>query len=179
MMSVQESAEARRLVEQTYDAFEALASSAWKAKLVKHQADPSPVERRDKGIDQWRIRLLPTRREMQPVKFWSSSWCFYEIAVGRLGAPFARSDIGQVQFFQASNNSQCGNGKYLEAVKQVLEKSETCLPQFKTIVINDRSAYFHLARRYSPIVNGGYGPHRAAEDLIRLIEVTLPQVQAL
>jgi hypothetical protein len=84
----------------------------------EHLGKPDLLEKADPGIKMYRVRLLPAGRPRQPGQFWDASWCFYEIGAGRLLNPAFR---WQVQFFMACNNKNCGKGRYIAAVKDILQ----------------------------------------------------------
>lgn len=124
-----------------------------------------------------KIRLLPLDRA--PKSFWSSSWCFYEIGVGRY--EIGRANFGGVQFVMYPNSKQCGSGRYLPGVTAIL----------KSLKAGPRKGFFlNLSggRSGAAILCGFHyclGEFRefpvetAADDLAWLIQQTLGKFAAL
>lgn len=165
---------ATKAVQTIYDEYDLRLPAHLRNKLQKHPKDPA----RHPELDQVRIRILPTPK--RPVKFWSSRWCFYEIAGENMGGPSAPgSTLITVQFFQASNTKVCGAGHYRDPVEKILQDVQMLRPKelyFQSIGGN--SHYVHLLRRFR-YSDANWRPAVAAADLIWIIEQTLSRFQAL
>ena len=173
------------LVKQIRESFENRMPTSLRGRLVSPLEDPTQIRRLD--FDIHRIRLLPVRK--LPSRFWSSTWCFYEISAGSFGelppgSLLARRPqvlpVAQIQFFQAPNQKAFGDGHFRKPVEQILRSVQALRPEDWTFSpVRSHAgdpgwAYQHLIRRYPA------GEIEAAsEDLIWLIEQTLEQFAAM
>jgi hypothetical protein len=177
--------DAATLVKQLRESFEDRLPANLRGRITSPLDDPTHIRRRD--FDIHRIRLLPVRK--LPSRFWSSTWCFYEISAGAFGglppgSLVARRPqilpVAQIQFFQAPNQKALGDGHYRTPVEQILRSAQAQRPDDWTFTparphsSDEGWAYQHLMRRYSA---GEIGS--VAEDLTWLIEQTLEQFAAM
>ncbi len=169
------------LVQETYDLLEKFLPNSIKDKVTKNNRDPSRVVGAGRGIDQYRVRILPVRKSMVPSNFWSSAWCFYEIAAGTLGDPLRDNlAFGQVQFMHAPNTKPCGLGRYTSAVESILKRLHALRPRDLHLFESSKGCTrIHLIRRYRPPKPPHYQPQLAAKDLAWLIEQTLEKFQGI
>ena len=128
-----------------------------------------PIDKPNKGIRHFRIRLLPAKPRL-PRKFWTKSWCFYEMNVGAYEGSAARCEV---QFFMGGNNSACSSGKYNDAVDPIL-----------SAVSRKRSDAEHISIYWTPyahlrIRNKIPDPARMAGDMAWIIENTLDQFESI
>lgn len=144
--------------------------------VAPHRSDPVPFK--TKGSEFMKLRILP--RTKAPVRFWSSSWCFYEVGIGH----YARRDgeglnVGGIQFLQFSNNAQCGAGAYAKQVEAILTQLHGLRPEFRL----DRPGsgdqdHCSLERRYFVKQFAAFPVQVAAADLAWLIKESLSRFQA-
>jgi hypothetical protein len=144
--------------------------------LAPHSDDPKPLKKKG-TLDIMRIRLLPI--QMKPAKFWNSSWCFYEIAVGSLGGSFLC--LGGVQFLQCSGQQSCGGGKWTGPVTTIIHDLHALRPNdfIKDFQADNSADRPLLSARYHAKPFKNFPVQRAAEDLAWLIQESLPRFEAL
>ena len=142
--------------------------------LTVPQADPANFKKSEN--DFVRLRVLP--RQKNPLRFWNSSWCFYEIAVGNYGAGLT---VGGVAFIQFPNQKACGEGQYLQPVLAILEKLQAeCAAKFELCAASHGlSAVTGFSRRYFAREFPFFPPAVAGRDMAWLIQKTLPQFTAI
>lgn len=125
--------------------------------------EPDLVEP-NSDIKHHRLRLIPDMRPRRPRKFWDSSWCFYEIGVGR----YPKAGRAKVQFFMAGNNTNCGNGAHNRAVADILRAVAAKRPDASYHPISDRS-YTWLEIHQ---VTATPDPVKMADDLVWIVTKT-------
>ena len=142
--------------------------------LAIPQADPAPFKK--SGNDFVRLRVLP--RQKNPLNFWNSSWCFYEIAVGKYGDGLT---VGGVAFIQFPKQKACGDGRFLQPVLAILVKLRPeCVSGFELCAASPGlSAVTGFSRRYFAREFPFFPPAVAGRDLDWLIQKTLLKFEAL
>jgi hypothetical protein len=108
------------IVLETFDLLLGLLPRELADDIKLHSKDPCPLKK-GSDLDIVRARILP--RHKAPLQFWSSSWCFYEIGVGRYApAPGEGLNLGGIGFTMFPDNKQCGGGIYRRPVTSILEQ---------------------------------------------------------
>lgn len=128
----------------------------------------------------WGTELLP--RHKFPVGFWSSTWCFYEIGVGRHHKLFLGESLfhWQVQFLHTPNTRQCSKNSYREGVRHVFTQVAAQRPrEFRFKDCDSSWVYLQLVRRYYVSSSPPFTPELGGRDLAWLINETLPRIAAL
>jgi hypothetical protein len=138
--------------------------------------DPAFIPK-DRCKDVMRIRVLPKAKI--PSGFWSTHGCFYEIGVG----PYFPLCLGGVQFFQYSQQQQCGS-RYAAEVGQILKQLQSLAP--RGFLLGPTSdGKFHFQRRYMASEFKGrkqvmlFPCAQAAADLAWLIAESAPRFATL
>ncbi|MBN8246208.1 MAG: hypothetical protein J0L84_02050 [Verrucomicrobia bacterium] len=178
------------LLQQIHDSVEQRLPRSLRAKLEWEKKGPRSVSKKGCG-DILRLGLLPPTPR-HPRGFWDPSWACYEVSVGRYD-PLVEPNImagsppiaaqAEVQFYHASHQKGLGSGHYLKQVERILRDLQILRPAHWTFIPAGGQDSSHvvqfLKRRYSLAEMAGDGPQVAADDLIWLIENTLPKFQAL
>lgn len=78
-----------------------------------------------------KLRVMPKKRDV-PESFWSTTWCFYVIGVGRLEADYKRFPVdeptdGHVMFQMPHGVGTCGKGKHEAEVDRILHNARQTL----------------------------------------------------
>ena len=108
-------------------------------------------------------------------KIWSSTWCFYEIGIGRYGvAPGSKGGIGFVCF---PNNKQCGEGRHRNLIRSSLEKLEDSYPKFRASGHQDAHQGIHKYYRYPEYDE--FPIELAGQELAEVIKDTFPKFNLL
>jgi hypothetical protein len=145
--------------------------------VAPHPKDPSLLQKKGHAPFVTQLRILPEPK--QPVRFWSSSWCFYQILVGPADAG---TNLGGIQFLQFSGQDACGGGLWRKPVAAILRELQTRRPaEFSITELNDKGAIKpQLCTRYRMSSQCKTFPvEQAAADLAWLIQESLPRFQAL
>jgi hypothetical protein len=160
------------LVRETWKVCQSLLPAKLAASLKAHAKDPAPLDKGATNII--RLRILPEIR--QPLKFWSGTWCFYEIGAGSYArGPGEGLNLGGISFVQFPNQQVCGAGLYRQRVLQILNR--LAATRQNDFTVQDATS-IHLARRY--LVQHRAFPYKiAGQDLAWLIAKSLPAFAAL
>lgn len=164
----------KELVLQTWDACRALLPGGIGQNLTVPSTDPAPLKKKETNII--RLRILPAKKH--PLQFWSSAWCFYEIAVGIYGGGLT---VGAVAFVQFPSQKVCGSGKYTQPTIQILEKVQAMHPAdfVLTPAQSPDVSATSFSRRYFAKTHPYFPVEIAAQDMSWLIQKTLPQIECL
>lgn len=169
--------ESQRIALQTWEACRKQLPQGCDWSVAPHPKDPLPLNKKGNAPFVTRLRILPEPR--QPSRFWSSSWCFYEILVGPIDGG---TNLGGIQFLQFSNQNACGAGAWHDPVMEILRNLHARRPKdFLLTEVNDKGVRKpQLCTRYrmSPQCKS-FPVKQAASDMAWLIENSLPKFHAL
>jgi hypothetical protein len=129
-------------------------------------ASRDPSELKKGGTDIHRMRILP--RKKRPAQFWSSSWCFYEVGIGRYEPGSGEGlNLGGIQFFQNPNAQVCGKGKHSGGLIPILKCLAAIRPEFRFEVYGTGKIHLdrhYLAREHGTFPGGNSGSRPRVAD---------------
>jgi hypothetical protein len=172
---------------EAYDLLEQTLPLPFKGQFTKVRKDATGFPDKPPGRELYaKLRVMPTTRDV-PEFFWSTSWCFYVIGVGRLDASYDRFPIsettdGHVMFQMPHGLGACGKGKHQAEVDRILRNAMQVLGSdwvYRVVPKKDGDKAF-LIKSYRP--DAGYPADQGmpaasllAQDLADLIDATYPE----
>ena len=160
-------------VRKAYESFKLVLNPSLLAKFCEPDT-ATLCKKPTRNLEIIQIKLLPKVRERAPKSFWSTAWCFYQIAHGH-GAD--NLELGSVFFCHFANNARCCSGHYAKPVEAILKQTRAKRPKAWLTITPETTdeEFLGLKRAYRIGPYKEFPAEEAGRDLAWMIEETLPQ----